>query len=75
MELLLRNGLKNICCRRGEPLHNVEWLPNSDPVLSKRWTDLLGLIKSQFGQCKCFVKLRTMSYTNGKQLVRSGMFS
>jgi hypothetical protein len=32
-------------------------------------TDLLGLIESQLSQCKCIVKLRTISYSNGKQLV------
>ena len=50
----------------------VEWLPNSDPVLSK-WDQSFGLIESQLSQCKCIVILRTMSYSNGKQLVRSGM--
>ena len=70
VELLRSNSQKNICCRRGEPLPNVEQLPNSDPVLSKRdWS--LGLIESQLNQCKCIVKLRTVSYSNGKQLVRS----
>ena len=62
VEPLRSNGQKNVCCRRGEPLPNAERLPNSDLVLSKRWTDLLGLIESQLGQCKCIVKLRTMSY-------------
>ena len=75
VEPLQSNGLKNICCRRGEPLPNAEWLPNSDPALSQAGTDLLGLIESQLGQCKCIVKPRTMSYSNGKQLVRGGMCS
>jgi hypothetical protein len=56
-------------------LPNVEWLPNSDPALSQAGTDLLGLIESQLSQCKCIVKLRTVSYSNGKQLVRGGMCS
>ena len=72
VELLLRNGLKNICCRRGEPLPNVERLPNSDPALFQAGTDLLGLIESQLSQCKCIVKLRN---SNAKQLVRGGMCS
>ena len=57
-----------------EPLPNVERLPNSDPVLSKRDRSF-GLIESQLSQCKCIVIVRTMSYSNGKQLVRSGMCS
>ena len=36
VEPLQSNGQKNVCCRRGEPLPNAEWLPNSDPALSKR---------------------------------------
>ena len=35
VEPLRSNSQKNICCRSGEPLPNAEWLPNSDPVLSK----------------------------------------
>ena len=72
MELLRSNGMKNICCRRGEPLPNAEWLPNLDPVLSKQGL-IFWVIESQLSQCKCIVKLSTMSYGNGKQLVRSGM--
>ena len=52
----------------GEPLPNAERLPNSDPALSQAGTDLLGLIECQLSQCKCIVKPRTMSYSNGKQL-------
>ena len=44
-----------------EPLPNVEQLPNSDPMFSKQdWS--FWLIESQLSQCKCIVKLRTMSY-------------
>ena len=72
VEPLQSNGLKNVCCRRGEPLPNAERLPNSDPGLSKWGLIFWGLIESQLSQCKCIVQLRTMSYSNGKQLV-SGM--
>ena len=75
VEPLQSNSQKNVCCRRGEPLPNAERLPNSDPALSQAGTNLLGLIESQLGQCKCIVKPRTMSYSNGKQLVRGGMCS
>ena len=36
VEPLRSNGMKNVCCRRGEPLPNAERLSNSDPVLTKR---------------------------------------
>ena len=53
---------------------NAEYdaLPNLDPVFSKQGL-IFWVIESQLTQCKCIVKLSTMSYGNGKQLVRSGM--
>ena len=41
VEPLQSNGQKNLCCRRGEPLPNAEWLPNLDPALSQAGTNLL----------------------------------
>ena len=60
----------------GEGSHCLMW--NGCLIRTQRspcGTDLLGLIESQLSLCKCIVKLRTMSYSNGKQLVRSGICS
>ena len=64
VEPLHRNGLKNVCCRRGEPLPNAEQLPNLDPALSQAGTDLLGLIECQLSQCKCIVKPSPIAMAN-----------